>query len=426
MVRRGCDSKSGAEGGRLVLIPPILEVFVLWHPRDTHGEQVAQALLEHFHGTAFAGLVGGAVEVYTRSAGWDGPDSAPRPLPFVEPLPNGLAPAAVTVVIPVLGTYLARAAEGEGPWRDYLQTLVAAAHDHPGAAVFALQVDDGVMPSGSQLAAIFGDEQLLTRDGATNPAALCRDLAHSITGFVDGSPGQPLRVFISHTKRNSPEEEPDRVQDLVALVRQVIGDTHLRPFFDAADLLPGVNWEEELISAASTSSLLLVRTDLFASRDWCQREVLAAKRADMPIAALQALRDGEERGSFLMDHVPSVACDRTDVEEQRVAIETALNKLVDEALKRSLWKHQRSRLASYGFDWLPANAPEPTTIAAWLRTLSKQPTPDDRLFVLHPDPPLGHAEVSAITDILGVGGLVDLVEILTPRTFANRGGQVRQ
>jgi hypothetical protein len=34
--------------------------------------------------------------------------------------------------------------------------------------------------------------------------------------------------------------------------------------------------------------------------------------------------------------------------------------------------------------------------------------------------------VSAITDVLGVGGLVDLVEILTPRTFANRGGQVRQ
>lgn len=425
MVRRGRDSRHGAEGDGLVLIPPILEIFVLWHPDDTTGEQIAEALLEHFHGTAFAGLVGGAVEVYTRSAGWDSTNSAPRPLPFVEPLPNGLATAAITAVIPVLGTHLARAAEDDGPWRNYLQELLEAAEVHPGAAVFALQIDDDVMPSGSQLAAIFGDKQLLARDGATNPAALCRDLAHSITGFVDGSPGQPLRVFISHTKRNSPEEEPDRVQELVALVRQVIGDTHLRPFFDAADLQPGVDWEEELISAAATSSLLLVRTDLFASRDWCQREVLAAKQADMPIVALQALHDGEERGSFLMDHVPSVSCDRTDVDEQRSAIEAALNKLVDEALKRSLWKHQRSRLASYGFDWLPANAPEPTTIAAWLRTMTKRPTSDDRLFVLHPDPPLGHAEVAAINDVLGVGKLVDLVEILTPRTFASRGGQVR-
>lgn len=409
-----------------MLIPPILEIFVLWHPNDTAGERVANALLEHFHGTAFSGLVGGAVEVYTLSEGWDGPDSPPRPLPFVEPLPNGLSPAATTVVVPVLGVHLARAAEADGPWLSYLKNLAAAAKDAPGAAVFALKVDEEAMHPEGQLAAIFGVEQLLAPEAATDVATLCRDLSHSIAGFVDGSPGQALRVFISHTKRNSPTEEPDRVQELVALVREVIGATHLRPFFDAADLQPGTDWVTELINAAETSCLLLIRTDLFASREWCQREVLAAKRADMPIVALQALRDGEDRGSFLMDHVPSVACDRTDPAEQRAAIETALNKLVDEALKRSLWKHQRSRLASYGFDWLPANAPEPATVAAWIGTLTKRPTPEDRLFVLHPDPPLGHAEVEALTDLLGVGGLVDLVEILTPRTFASRGGQVRR
>jgi hypothetical protein len=408
-----------------VLIPPVLEVFVLWHPGDESGKQIADTLLKHFHGTAFAGLVGGAVEVYTRSAGWDDPISAPRPLPFVEPLPNGLSSAAVTVVVLVLGTHMARAAQGDGPWHSYLQTLASAAQANPDVAVFGLGVDDAAMASGSRLAEIFGDKQLLTSAGATDGAVLCRDLAHSITGFVDGSAGEPLRVFISHTKRNSPEEEPDRVLELVSLVRAVIGQTHLRPFFDAQDLQPGVTWEEELTSAAATSALLIVRTDLFASRDWCQREVLAAKRADMPIVTLQALRDGEERGSFLMDHVPSVSCDRTDVDEQRSAIEKALNKLADEALKRSLWKHQRSRLASYGFDWLPANAPEPITLAAWLHTIAKKPIPDDRLFVLHPDPPLGHAEMESVNDLLAVADLIGLVEILTPRTFANRGGQVR-
>src|SRR5690606_11072853 len=119
-------------------------------------------------------------------------------------------------------------------------------------------------------------------------------------------------------------------------------------------------------------------------------------------------------------------CSQVDVDAQRQSIEAALNKLVDEALKRALWDHQRSRLRSYGFDWLPANAPEPTTLAAWLRTLDQRPTPDDRLFVLHPDPPLGNAEVVVIDDILEVAGLPGLVEILTPRIFASRGGQVRQ
>lgn len=408
-----------------MLIPPILEVFVLWHPGDAAGEHITDTLLEHFHGTAFAGLVGGAVEVYTRSAGWDAPDGPPRPLPFMEPLPNGLASAAVTVVVPLLGTHLARAAESDDQWRGYLEA-VAAAHDSGrGVAVFGLRIDDAATAPGTQLATIFGSSQLLDQAGATDGAALARDLAHSIGGFVNGTPGQPLRVFISHTKRNSPDEEPDRVDQLVGLVREVIGQTHLRPFFDAADLQPGVTWEEELTAAAGSSALLIVRTDLYASRDWCQREVLAAKRADMPVVALQALSEGEERGSFLMDHVPSVSCDRSNVDEQRAAIETALNKLVDEALKRSLWEHQRAQLASYGFDWLPANAPEPTTIAAWLRTVHKPVTEEDRIFVLHPDPPLGHAEVEAIGDVLAIAKLDGLVEILTPRTFASRGGQIR-
>ncbi len=398
-------------------------MFVLWHPDDADGRRIADGLLEHFHGTAFAGLVGGAVEVYERSTGWSSEGSPPRPFPFVEPLPNGLATAAVTAVVPILGTHLARAVQDDDEWRAYVQALVAARDSDSGVAIFGVKIDDAAMAD-TDLARILGDVQLLAPGTATNNASLCRDLAHSISGFANGTPGQPLHVFISHTKRNSPEEAPDRVQELVARVREVIGQTHLRPFFDATDLQPGVQWEEALIDAASSSALLIVRTDLYASRDWCQREVLAAKRADMPVVALQALLDGEERGSFLMDHVPTVSCDRTDIEEQRAAIEAALNKLVDEALKRALWSHQRARLASYGFDWLPANAPEPTTLAAWLRTVARRPAPDDRLFVLHPDPPLGRAELDAIEDILGVGGFDDLVEILTPRTFASRGGEV--
>ena len=419
MLRRRCDNRTGKRGS--MLIPPILEVFVLWHPDDTTGQQVADTLLDHFRGTAFSGLIGGAVEVYARSAGWGAQGAPPRPLPFMEPLPNGLAAAAVTVVIPVLGTHLARAVQENDEWHEYLKAVASASDANPEVAVFGLKIDDAAMASNTRLAALFGSKQLLAQDGA----AMCRDLAHSIAGTISGSPGHPLRVFISHTKRNSPDEEPDRVQKLVSLVRDVIGQTHLQPFFDEVDLQPGEKWEEELASAASTSGLLILRTDLFASREWCQREVLIAKRSDMPVVALLALLEGEERGSFLMDHVPSVSCDRRDLGEQRLAIETALNKMVDESLKRALWDHQRSQLESYGFDWLPANAPEPTTVAAWLRTVTKKVTPRDRLFVLHPDPPLGPAEMDALGDILGIGGIQGLVEILTPRTFASRGGQVK-
>jgi hypothetical protein len=126
-----------------------------------------------------------------------------------------------------------------------------------------------------------------------------------------------------------------------------------------------------------------------------------------------------------MDHVPTVPIRGESTDDQRASIEVALNQLVDEALKRAIWNQQRTRLHAYGFDWLPANAPEPTTLVGWLASTDERPTPSDKLFVLHPDPPLGNAEVSVISDLLEVAGLPGLVEILTPRTFANRGGQVR-
>lgn len=410
-----------------MLLPPILEIFVLWHPDDIAGQVVADALLDHFHGTAFSGLVGGAVEVYTRSSAWDGRQGPPRPLPFVEQLPNGLAPAAVTVVVPVMGVNLARALQDDSEWLRYFEDMVNARRENPNVALFGLVVDPAATAPDGHLSRLLGPEQTLDRAGANNSQVLTRDLCHSVTGFVDGDGDRRLRVFISHTKRYTPAEQPDRVSELVGRVRHIIGETHMSAFFDEADLQPGVQWEAELTSAAESSALLVVRTDLYASREWCQREVLAAKQADMPVVVLQALHQGEERGCFLMDHVPSVAIQSADdADHVRTSIEEALAKLVDEALKRALWRRQRSRLSSYGFDWLPANAPEPTTLAHWLRSVEKQPTPEDKLFVLHPDPPLCSPEISAINDLLAVGMIEGALEILTPRTFANRGGQVQR
>ena len=43
------------------MLPPTLEIYVVWHPNDPAGQTAAQQFIEHFHGTAFSGLIGGAV-----------------------------------------------------------------------------------------------------------------------------------------------------------------------------------------------------------------------------------------------------------------------------------------------------------------------------------------------------------------------------
>src|SRR4051812_35874312 len=106
--------------------PPILEIYVVWHPDDDLGATVSNWLIQHFHGPAYSGLAGGAVEVYLRSLAWDLPGGPPRPMPFQAPLPAGLAASQVTVVIPILGRGMGRAVRDSEAWRSYMESVFAA------------------------------------------------------------------------------------------------------------------------------------------------------------------------------------------------------------------------------------------------------------------------------------------------------------
>lgn len=405
--------------------PPILEIYVLWHPDDTVGSTLADWLIDHFHGPAYAGLAGGAVEVYLRSIGWRTPGGPPRPLPFMAPLPADLPAGQITVVVPVMGRGMARAVRDDPEWRGYIESVFAA--DQPESSASGRDVVV-VLPlsiaeiSGTNLAAIAGRPQALPRVAAESSTVLAREVAQAVAQriareFIGSELDERVTVFISHTKHGASNE--DNPLRLVSVVREVLLATHLDGFFDAHDIHVADDWEHRLDSEAARHALLMVRTDKYASREWTQREVLTAKRHDVPVVSLYAVRSEEQRGSFLMDHLPVVACAPGN---ERHAIERALNRLVDEALKRALWLVQRSYLERDGFDWLPVHAPEPVTLAAWLR--SHDVDKEAQLVIMHPDPPLGPQERQVILDLCEIAGLTGTLEILTPRTFATRGGRV--
>lgn len=402
--------------------PPILEIYVLWHPDDTIGSQIADWLIHHFHGPAYAGLAGGAVEVYLRSTGWSEASGPPRPLPFIDSLPAKIPSGQITIIVPVLGRGMALAVRDSSAWRNYLETTFKADSSLQDGAVFGvipLQMP-GADISRTELSAVSSSLQALPTGAADSPAILAREVAQAITQRVARSfPGagldERITVFISHTKHSGgPGDDPSR---LVAVVQEVLRTTHLDSFFDANDIQVGTTWEKVLDNEAARHAMLMLRTDGYASREWTQREVLAAKRADIPIVSIYAVSHDEQRGSFLMDHVPVVACQPG---KEHDSVEHALNRLVDEALKRALWLVQCSYLKEDGFDWLPVHAPEPVTLAAWLG--SNDVSKDANLVIMHPDPPLGPQERQVILDLCKIGGLSGTLEILTPRTLATRGG----
>jgi hypothetical protein len=411
------------------VLPPILEVFVVFHPSDEEGDAVAQMLLERFRGSAYTGLIGGAVDVYVRSASArDDPTSAPRPLPVIEGLPYGLPTPALTAIVLVAGTELAATVQEAGPWRDYVQALVDARASHPErVGLFSVRVAPNVF-DGTELGAIVGHVQGIGAGkigGDEFRSSVCRDLAQGIAQMGHDTPDQ-ITVFVSHTKRLSSVEE-EEVSSLVALVREVIANTRLKDFFDAQDIQPNTDWKPAIDAAAATGALLAVRTDQYASREWCQREVLTAKRAGMPVVILDALTAGEERGSFVMDHVPRTPGRFEKKTWRRDDIVKALGHLVDECLKRVLWRKQQEIAAGVSLpvnvDWWAPHAPEPTTLIDWLDhhpDLGAQRM--EPIVVLHPDPPLGPDEIDVLTQIARVASLHESIQFLTPRGLAARGG----
>jgi len=412
------------------MLPPVLEIYVVWHPNDPAGAVVAQQVIDHFHGTAFSGLIGGAVEVYVRSEGWTEPFGAPRPLPCVEPLPNGIPAAQLSAIVPVLGNGLAAAVQsGDGAWHDYLSAIVDARARAPSTVgVFPVRTAPRALDD-TQLGKLLGSIQqigLPTGLDEDEAARRCRDLAQGVAQLAVGGRGERLTVFVSHTKRAGDHEEAV-LAPLIDRVRHVIARTRLAEYFDANDLQPGTDWAAELLENASTSALLAVRSDRYSSREWCQREMATAKQAKMPVVILDVLHHGEARGSFLMDHVPRIPGRHNGTALEDASILRALNQLVDECAKRALWKLQAQLAqgrAELDVAWWAPHAPEPITFARWLNESCRAGTLPRRgpLRVLHPDPPLGVDEVAALDDIIAVSRFEGKLELLTPRGLAARGG----
>ncbi|MEY4750472.1 MAG: hypothetical protein RIQ60_2686 [Pseudomonadota bacterium] len=458
------------------MLPPVLEIYGIWHPDDDAGSVAVKAIEQHFHGTACAGLLRGTVEVYRRSEPWQthakraasSDDTAfdthpallaPRPiaLPGDRQSPPGLPTAAAWVaVVIVVGPELVDALGApRSPWFAYLKRLLDAAERRASRVKCLPMLLPGTrLAIGSAASSLLGWLQAVgQRDALLPPLASethlhrgrCRDVAQVLASWMDprvsvqGDAGERrLQVFISHTKHRSNNGD-ERVGELISLVRQVLGNTRLGTFYDANDLQASDDWAKALRSRAARCAVLAVRTDQYASREWCQREVLIAKQQGHPVVMLDALTDGELRGSFLLDHVPRMPARDTGAGGPAAAgdwsadrVEQAINQLVDAWLQRVLWERLREMAevdghAAYaGYQWVP-HAPEPATLALWLSPDAEVPESlrlrhrrGQVLRLLHPDPPMASDEQQVLARIARLAGVKDL-ELTTPRLLAARG-----
>lgn len=120
-----------------------------------------------------------------------------------------------------------------------------------------------------------------------------------LTGVAGQPPGY-LRLFISHAKI-------DGLPLAHALKHQINNIGWLRSFYDADDLPAGCNWQRELERGVGSSLIIMLRTEVYDSRHWCQQEVRWADEYATPAVLVDA-RTGlnHPAGMLPFDRVPSV------------------------------------------------------------------------------------------------------------------------
>ena len=211
-----------------------------------------------------------------------------------------------------------------------------------------------------------------------------------------------VQVFLSHSKHDHDGDGERIARDIRDWLHQSSG---LSSFFDVLDIPAGTQFQEVLELHVKRSALLAVHTDSYSSREWCRREIIQAKRYNVPMIVVNCVRDVDERGFPYMGNVPYVRLDPGKEDPNKTSrIERVIGCLLDEVFKDFLWRCRTELADGDNRNVLfMARPPELISLAnieqGFLESpeslsLADSTTPLDieDPMIVYPDPPLGAEE----------------------------------
>lgn len=360
--------------------PPFL-MYVMWHPDSDDAASVADRIREHFQSPRFRHVAGGeSMEVLFRSA--RSPDAPPFDVAWDAP-----CPVAVVVMVD-------DAVAGDAEWVRYVRGLGARAErEGPRARMIPVLMEPSVLDRMSL------DEQAIRWDrwnDATEERAarLLRDLTYEccrmLRYHLDQSrfPNEDasnleryldkVRVFLSHSKHDA------HGSALATEIRRWLNaNTALSSFLDAPDIPAGLRAAQVIEHYVGRSVMLAIYTDSYSSREWCRREVIAAKRHGVPMVVADCLQEGDDRAFPYLGNVPFVRMNPMS----RDRIPRVIARLLDEVLRGMLWQSRVEALRPG--ETHPIFLTRPPEFAS---LASQGLDPGRQSLVVHPDPPLGNEE----------------------------------
>ena len=356
-------------------VKPALVVYAVWHPRWNEGVTYANQIYSRFARDVNDPLSRGiGIPVYFRSE--------PTTPAAMTPTPIRMNDARRTAVVAFVSSHMAV----DEAWMTYLRALVEEARGSDNQhRVLLVAVSPAVWRSDSVLSRMIFIRLYDFRGEKT--ARLLGILAQELGRLLWGAPGasqkeQRSRLFLSHA-----------LQDGMRLADAITAHARQERNLDVvADEVAYGDWQEWVEESLSDAIFLALRTDSYASRQWCRSEVLAAKRSEIPMVVVDALERVEPRAFPYLGNIPSIRWTGTNAEE-----------VVDLAIQEWLrLLHARARFESLReIGRIPANSRllcrPPELLDCHGNDALEAADGGRETVVVYPDPPLGEQELVVLS-----------------------------
>ena len=191
---------------------------------------------------------------------------------------------------------------------------------------------------------------------------------------------QKAQIFVSHSKRDKDKIGEKRAKELVNFLTN---ETTLDAFFDIKDIIPGNRFDKQINEGVKNALLIILYTNTYSDREWCRRELIAAKDNNVPTIVV-LMTDGVVKRTFpYVGNVPSIAFQEDWREPINLLLRTALNEYHEELLLNMITKGD----ANVHVITCP---PELYNIRC---------LPNEKQKVLYPEPPLGQEELTILKQV---------------------------
>lgn len=190
-------------------------------------------------------------------------------------------------------------------------------------------------------------------------------------------PNSKVQLFISHAKKDC-ECKAKQLRDYLN------SNTKLNTFFDANDILDANDFEKQLKSNVEKSLLVVLQSDAYSEREWCRKEVIIAKRNNVPTIVVDCINKGSKRLFPYLGNCPMVQYSGNWSEMIVCLLKSALNQAYQNLLLTKLKEDDNS------INCIISHMPE---LFSFVGLKNDEPQK-----VIYPEPPLGNEEKEVLRD----------------------------